>query len=312
MQRYKKFPCAQKKSTLFCNIFDRKSNKPTFQFSESYENAKKIFPHIFDRAYTGKQSSTNFVNFAAVKKSCFILLALLSSLLVLQGSATAPKFEKIKGHVMGITIDEQGDTMYLDQIDPIWIFPKGKGMKKGDWRRFYKTVYNFNKVYPYALVGRKMMQQVNAELSRGKIKRAERNKYVNEVEKELFKLFEKDIRKMTITQGVLLVRLVDRECGMSGYEIIKTYENGFAAGFWQLVAKIFDQDLKSRYDPKGKDLKTEELVKIWDSGGWDSFYFSIFYEYPPAVNIARDSLNTTLQRSGESGRARRKRERARK
>lgn len=210
---------------------------------------------------------------------------------------------------MAISIDDQGDTMFLDQIDPVWIFPKGKGFRKGDWRRFYKTVYNFNKVYPYALAGRKMMHQVDVELSKGNIKKSERNKYVNQVEKEMFKLFEKDIRKMTINQGVLLVRLVDRECGMSGYEIIKTYESGFAAGFWQLVAKLFDQDLKSRYDPKGKDVKTEELVKIWDSGHWKSFYFSIFYENPPVVQIARDSLTTTLQSSGESERARRRKER---
>lgn len=198
---------------------------------------------------------------------------------------------------MYITIDEQGDTMFWDQLEPVWIFPRGRGMKKGDWRRYYKLVYNFNKVYPYALVGRKMMKQVDDELSKGKIRRSDRNKYVNDVEKEMFRLFEKDLRKMTVTQGVLLVRLVDRECGMSGYEIIKTYENGFVATFWQLVAKLFDNDLKSRYDPKGKDLKTEELIKIWDSGRWKPFYFSIFYETPPEVVIERDTLNSTLRKS---------------
>lgn len=212
-------------------------------------------------------------------------------------TAQTPRRQKIQGVPMSITVNEQGDTMFWDQLDPVWIFPRGKGMKKGDWRRYYKLVYNFNKVYPYALVGRKMMKQVDDELSQGKIKRSERNKYVNDVEKEMFRLFEKDLRKMTVTQGVLLVRLVDRECGMSGYQIIKTYENGFVAAFWQLVAKLFDNDLKSRYDPKGKDLKTEELIKIWDSGKWKSFYFSIFYETPPEVEIKRDSLTSTLRRS---------------
>lgn len=190
----------------------------------------------------------------------------------------------------------QGDTLFFDSIEPVWCFPRGRGMKSGDWRKLYKTVYNFNKVYPYALVGRKMMRQVDSTIAAGAISRSERNRYVNDVEKELFRLFEKDIRNMTISQGVVLLRLVDRECGMSGYEIIKNYESGFAAGFWQLVARLFSQDLKSRYDPKGRDQKLEELVKIWDSGKWDSFYYSIFMEKPGKTVIATDRLQSGIRK----------------
>ena len=117
-----------------------------------------------------------------------------------------------------------------------------------------------------------MMAQADSTIAVDVSKRSQRNKYINDVEKELLRLFEKDIRHMSIRQGVLLLRLVDRECGMSAFNIIKTYENGFAANFWQLVAKLFSQDLKSRYDPTGVDAKTEELCEIWDSGKWDSFY----------------------------------------
>lgn len=232
-----------------------------------------------------------------MKKSSFIFFAAVLAGVFLICTAQTPQRGKIQGFVMSISVNEQGDTMFWDQLDPVWVFPRGRGMKQGDWRRYYKLVYNFNKVYPYALVGRKMMKQVDDELSKGKIKRSDRNKYVNDVEKELFRLFEKDLRRMTVTQGVLLVRLVDRECGMSGYDIIKTYENGFVAAFWQLVAKLFDNDLKSRYDPKGKDAKTEELIKIWDSGGWRRFYFSIFFDYPTEAEFARDTLQSTLRRS---------------
>lgn len=241
-----------------------------------------------------------FVIFALVKMSSFLLLSgVLAGTLVLCSAASPqiPQIRQPKGVVMGVGTDEAGDTVYLDQIDPIWVFPRGKGMKKGDWRRYYKTVYNFNKIYPYALACRKLMAQVDRELAIGGYRKSDRTHYINQVEKELFKLFEKDIWKMTVSQGVLLVRLIDRECGMSGYEIIKNYESGFAAGFWQLVAKLFDQDLKSRYDPKGKDEKTEQLIQIWDSGNWKLFYFSIFFDYPEETVIRQDSLQVNLRRS---------------
>ena len=203
----------------------------------------------------------------------------------------------VRGTPMYFELDERGDTVFMESLDPVWIFPKGRRMKDGDWRRYYKLVYNFNKVYPYALVGRKMMAQVDSTLAADVSRRSERNRYVNDVEKELFRIFEKDIRGMTVSQGLVLMRLVDRECGMSAFTIIKTYENGFAANFWQLVARLFSQNLKTRYDPtRGEDAKIEELCGIWDSGQWDAFYYSIFMERPVRTVIQQERLETEVQK----------------
>lgn len=203
----------------------------------------------------------------------------------------------VTGTPMYFELDEKGDTVFMETLDPVWIFPKGKRMRDGDWRKYYKLVYNFNKVYPYALVGRKMMAQVDSTIAADATKRSERIRYINDVEKELFRLFEQDIRHMTVTQGLVLMRLIDRECGMSAFTIIKTYENSLAANFWQLVAKLFSQNLKTRYDPtKGEDAKIEELCKIWDSGQWDAFYYSIFMERPAKVVIQRETLETEVRK----------------
>lgn len=226
-----------------------------------------------------------------MKKAALIIFALLI------GAAAGAQIRKPRGELMYYEVHD-GDTMFFDTIEPTWCFPKGKGMKKNDWRTYYKLVYNFNKIYPYALVGRKMMAQVDSTLAADVTKRSERNRYVNDVERELLRLFEKDIRNMTVNQGVLLLRLVDRECGMSGYDIIRTYESGFAASFWQLVARIFSQDLRTRYDPNGKDVKTEELIKIWDSGQWDAFYFSVFMELPRKTVIKTERLKSQVEKKG--------------
>ena len=216
-------------------------------------------------------------------------------LLLAAGFAAGAQTRAPRGELMYYEV-HNGDTLLFDSIEPTWCFPKGRKLKKGDWRQYYKLVYNFNRIYPYALVGRKMMAQVDSTIAADVSKRSERNRYVKDVEKELFRIFEKDIRNMTVQQGVLLMRLVDRECGMSGYEIIRTYENGFAATFWQVVAKMFSQDLKSRYDPNGKDLRTEELVRIWDSGEWNGFYYSIFMEMPRRAEIKTERLESTVRK----------------
>ena len=236
-----------------------------------------------------------------MKKTALILM-LLCATCTLAGAQQARIMKearavrKVTGTPMLFQVLPDGDTTFLDTIDPVWCFPKGRRMKQGDWRQYYKTVYNFNKVYPYALVGRKMMAQVDSTMAADVSKRSQRTRYINDVEKELLRLFEKDIRNMTISQGLVLMRLVDRECGMTAYNIVKTYESGFAANFWQLVAKIFSQDLKTKYDPKGKDSKIEELVQIWDSGQWDQFYFSVFWEPPRKTVIKTDELSSEVKK----------------
>lgn len=228
-----------------------------------------------------------------MRKTLLILSILLASSLC----ANAQRTREVKGTPMQFSVEAIGDTVFHDAIEPAWVLPKGQGMSARDWRRYYKLVFNFNKVYPYALVGREMMAQVDSTIAADVTKRSQRTRYIKDVEKELFRIFESDIRSMTVTQGLVLLRLVDRECGLSAYEIIRTYESGFAANFWQLVARLFSQNLKMRYNPsQGEDAQIEELCRIWDSGQWDSFYYSIFMEAPPRTVIKTRTLESEVQK----------------
>ena len=186
----------------------------------------------------------------------------------------------VTGTPMYFELDEKGDTVFMETLDPVWIFPKGRRMRDGDWRKYYKLVYNFNKVYPYAKLGSELITTVDAELEFKNMNRIQKEKYLASVQKQLLKDFEKSIRGMSISQGQLLVRLIDREIGKTSYSIIKDYRSGIAAGFWQGVAKLFKQDLKNRYDPSGEDKNTEQLVQIWEEGQFDNLYYSIFLEWP--------------------------------
>lgn len=177
------------------------------------------------------------------------------------------------------------DTIYIDEIDPATVYSKLPKQKGREWRKYYRLVYNFSKVYPYALVARHLVAEADSTIAADKLVRGKRDKYINRVQKELFDVFEQPMRNLTVSQGALLMKLIDREAGKSSFDIIKYYKNGIAAGFWQGIARLFGTDLKKPYDPDGEDKATEELVRKWDTGEFEGLYFSLFWEYPPVVEI---------------------------
>ena len=190
---------------------------------------------------------------------------------------------------MGYLVDH-GDTSYYDSIDPAWIYPKGYRGNKRDLKKYYRLVYNFNKVYPYALLASDMERQVDRHISENSLRRRKKEKYINRLQEELLDAYEKPLRNMTISQGKLLIKLVDREIGKSPYSVIKNYKSGLSAGFWQGVARVFGQDLKSHYDPKGEDRMTEYLVEKWQRGEFDALYYSIFWEMPKHPDIVSKQI----------------------
>lgn len=187
-------------------------------------------------------------------------------------------------------IVEGTDTIYIDHINPSKVYSRLPRQKGREWRKYYRLVHNFSKAYPYALVARKLVREADSTIAADNLKRMKRDQYVSRVQKELFDVFEGQMRKMTVSQGALLMKLIDREVGKSSYSIIKDYKNGIAAGFWQGIAKIFGTDLKKPYDPEKEDKLTEELVKIWEAGDFQAFYFSIFWKDPPVMPIPEKYL----------------------
>ena len=141
-------------------------------------------------------------------------------------------------------IVEGKDTIYIDEIRASKVYSRVPRQKGKDWRKYYRLVHNFSKAYPYALVARKLVTEADSTISADKLKGAKREKYISKVQKELFDVFEGQMRKLTVSQGALIMKLIDREVGKSSYNIIKGYKSGIAAGFWQGIAKMFGSDLK--------------------------------------------------------------------
>lgn len=177
------------------------------------------------------------------------------------------------------------DTVYVGNIRAARVYQKMPKQKGREWRKYYRLVHNFSKVYPYALVARHLVQEADSTIAADNLRRGKRDKYINGIQKELFDVFEKPMRNLTVSQGALLMKLIDREVGKSSYNIIKDYKNGMAAGFWQGVARLFGTDLKKPYDPDGEDEPIEELVQKWENGEFEGLYYSLFWKYPPEIEI---------------------------
>ena len=187
-------------------------------------------------------------------------------------------------------IVEDGDTIYIDVLRASKVYAHLPRQKGKEWRKYYKLVHNFSKAYPYALVAKKLVMEADSVIAADKLKGAKRDKYVTKVQDELFEVFEGQMRSLTVSQGALIMKLIDREVGKSSYNIIKGYKSGITAGFWQGIAKMFGSDLKKPYDPEGEDKQVEELVKIWEDGDFEMFYFSIFWKDPPVMPIPEKYL----------------------
>lgn len=184
-----------------------------------------------------------------------------------------------KGVVMSYKVID-GDTVYVDKLPPVFVFdaPRGKKAKGRNWRQYRKLVYNFRVVYPYALQARQIIYEADSTLAVSNFTSKEREEYINNYQKALFKQFEKPLRKLTISQGKLLLKLIDRELGRTSFYIIREYRGRLSAGFWQTVARIFGHNLKKPYDKFGEDRPVEDLIVLWQHGAFDYLYYSLFYK----------------------------------
>ena len=185
---------------------------------------------------------------------------------------------------------ENGDTTYLENLPPTFIFSRGKRQSEKEWRAYYRTVWRFARVYPYALASGHLVREVDSTLNAQHYRGIRKERYINAIQNQLFKDFEGSLREMSISQGALLLKLINRETGITAYQIIKDYKGGLTAGFWQGIAKLFDNSLKSEYDPVGADATLEELVKIWQAGEFPALYWSVFWEDPPEVKVPKSYL----------------------
>jgi len=158
-----------------------------------------------------------------------------------------------------------GDTIPNIYLDEIVIFPEIIFKSKQEERRYTKLIRDLKKVYPYAQLAKQKLDELEREYAILETEK-ERKAFTKTIEQQLLDEFGPQLKKLTVTQGRLLLKLIDRETGNTSYALLKELRGSFSAVFWQAIARLFGSDLKTEYDADGVDQYIERIVILIEHG----------------------------------------------
>ena len=158
-------------------------------------------------------------------------------------------------------IQENGDTIAVVNLREVFVYPPIKFKNKRERQKYTKLVRDVKRTLPYAkMVYDTLIETYEYILTLPDEK--SRQKHLKRMEKELFAQYKPELKKLSFSQGKLLIKLIDRECNQTSYNLVKAYLGSFRAGFWNIFAGLFGASLKTEYDPTGKDALTERIVVL--------------------------------------------------
>ncbi len=158
-----------------------------------------------------------------------------------------------------------GDTIPDVRLGEVRVYARAKFKNKRQQRKWTRYIYNVKKALPYARLIARELKVINDSLAVITTDKA-REDFLDRKEKDLFKKYEQPLKHLTVTQGRILIKLVDRETGTTSYELIRMLKGRFKAFWWQGIARIFGSNLKTEYDPQGEDKNLENVVILIDQG----------------------------------------------
>ena len=192
-------------------------------------------------------------------KRLFILLLTGFSLTFAAQAQKPPTPQYVPGILLG------NDTLPHMDLPSINVFPKTRFKNKAEEQQYWRLVMRVKKVLPYAKEAAILLRKYEMEIPPN-AKNRDRRVYVRKAEDELIKKYGPAFKKMSINDGKILIKLIDRETQKVSYELIHELKGGVSAVFWQGVARIFGNNLKSQYDPWGEDRQIEQIIRYIEMG----------------------------------------------
>jgi len=164
----------------------------------------------------------------------------------------------INDTIVSLAVVYEGDTIEAKILAGVYVWGKGNARARAEWTRLRNAIYV---TYPYAKRAGWVFSDIENHIANNSDKKAV-NKYINSRERELKKEFTEPLKNLSVYQGKVLMKLINRETGGTNcYDILKELKGGFTARFWQTVAFVFGSDLKQPYDANGKDAEMESIVR---------------------------------------------------
>ena len=159
----------------------------------------------------------------------------------------------------------EGDSIQYMEMNNVYVYPQLTFKNKKQAQSYMRLVTNVKKVLPIAKEARQILIETTEYLETLPNDKA-KEEHIKRVEDDIFRTYKPKMKKLTYSQGKLLIKLIDRECHSSSYEMIKAFMGPIRAGFWQVFAWGFGASLKKEYDAKGVDRLTERVVLMVEAG----------------------------------------------
>lgn len=159
----------------------------------------------------------------------------------------------------------QGDTLPVIHLRDVYIYQRPKFKNQRKEKFYWRTVRDVKKTLPIAREVRGIIIETYEYLLTLPDDKA-RKAHLDAVEKGLLEQYTPQMKKLTFRQGKMLIKLIDRECDQSGYELIRVFMGSFKANFYQTFAALFGASLKKEYDPELEDAEIEEII-FWVEQG---------------------------------------------
>jgi len=192
------------------------------------------------------------------------LLAMLSLAVLFAWSSDICAQDEQPYYVVEMVVVD-GDTIPMVMLAEFSISERRTAKSRRYKRRYGRIKKKVLRAYPYAEVCKNLLEDFDRQLALLDTEK-EKAKFVDEAEHVLKSEFEGELRNLTVTEGRILIKLIDRETGETSYDLVKRLKGGFNAFMWQGVAKLIGSDLKDEYDAEGDDAIIEDIVQAIERG----------------------------------------------
>ena len=150
-------------------------------------------------------------------------------------------------------------------MNNVYVYPQLTFKNRKQAESYMRLVKNVKKVLPIAKEARMILMETTEYLETLPDQQS-KDEHIKRVEEDIFRTYKPKMKKLTYSQGKLLIKLIDRECNSSSYDMIKAFMGPVRASFWQVFAWGFGASLKKEYDAKGVDRLTERIVLMVEAG----------------------------------------------
>ena len=201
-----------------------------------------------------------------MRKTFYIaLLSLLAIFLFYPSLLSAQENIQKPGKYLVPLCVHNGDTIPYVKLPTVYIFKPLNFKNEKERPAYDRLVRNVKKVYPISLEINQLIIETYEYLMTLPDEKS-RSRHIKAVEKGLKEQYTDRMKKLSFAQGKLLIKLVDRQCNQSSYDLVKAFMGPFKAGFYQTFASLFGASLKKGYDAEGEDQLTERVVLLVASG----------------------------------------------